>query len=217
MGHPIWPLFDLRVRTPRLELRYIDDELSTQLAELALDGVHPPDFMPFTVPWTATPPPRQQREAMQWYWRGRAGLSATSWHLPFAVLVDGGIAGVTELKATQFPILRTFGTGSWLGLRFQGRGIGKEMRAASLHLGFAGLDAVEATTGAYVDNGASRGVTTSLGYTSLGTVREVRLGAAAVQEHFHLPRADWERIRRDDIEIAGLEPCLDLLGLAPSG
>ncbi len=44
--------------------------------------------------------------------------------------------------------LRTFDTGSWVGRRFQGRGTGTEMRAAALHLMFAGLGAREATTSA---------------------------------------------------------------------
>jgi hypothetical protein len=38
--------------TPRLELRYVDDELGAELAELATQGIHDPGFMPFSVPWT---------------------------------------------------------------------------------------------------------------------------------------------------------------------
>lgn len=57
MTHPVWPLFDLRVRTPRLELRYIDDEMATELALLATKGIHDADFMPFTMPWSLEPSP----------------------------------------------------------------------------------------------------------------------------------------------------------------
>src|SRR4051812_11182861 len=52
VGSLRWPLFGLRVCTPRLELRYVDDELARALAELAIDGIHPPDTMPFNVPWS---------------------------------------------------------------------------------------------------------------------------------------------------------------------
>ncbi|CAB4586671.1 MAG: hypothetical protein F2534_17845 [Actinobacteria bacterium] len=52
MTHPVWPLFDLRVTTPRLELRYVDDDLALELAELATRGVHDPEYMPFVVEWT---------------------------------------------------------------------------------------------------------------------------------------------------------------------
>jgi hypothetical protein len=51
-----WPLFDLRVRTPRLELRGIDDALAVQLADLAAEGIHDPATMPFDRPWTRLPP-----------------------------------------------------------------------------------------------------------------------------------------------------------------
>jgi hypothetical protein len=38
-------------------------------------------------------------------------------------------------------MLREFESGSWLGREHQGRGLGKEMREATLHLGFEGLGA----------------------------------------------------------------------------
>ncbi len=50
MGHPYWPLFDLEIRTPRVTLRYVDDELARQMVDVAVAGVHDPDFMPFTTP-----------------------------------------------------------------------------------------------------------------------------------------------------------------------
>ena len=42
------------------------------------------------------------------------------------------------------------------------------MRIATLHLGFLGLDALEASTGAFEDNLASLGVTRKLGYEPNG-------------------------------------------------
>lgn len=65
MGHPYWPLFDLRLRTERLELGWPDDDDCTQLAALAAKGIHPPDFMPFQMPWTRQPSPQLERGAMQ--------------------------------------------------------------------------------------------------------------------------------------------------------
>ncbi len=211
MGHPYWPLFDLRVRTPGVELRYVDDELAVELATVAAGGVHDPSFMPFGIPWTDTPPPAQQRETLKWFWHCRASTSPAGWHLPFAVIVDGETVGCTSLGASDFAVVRSFETGSWLGRRFQGRGIGTEMRAACLHLGFAGLDALEATTRAFVDNGPSLGVTTKLGYERLGTLRAKRRNEGAEQVVFRMQRASWEAARRSDITIDGLEPCLPLL------
>ncbi len=214
MAHPIWPLFDLRVTTPRLELRYIDDELAEALAVLAATGVHDPGFMPFAVPWTDFPSPQQEWQTQQFYWRCRADLSPTNWTINLATLVDGQVVGTTGLMAKDFPTLRQFETGSWLGRDFQGRGIGKEMRLASLHLGFLGLGAEWATTGAFHDNGPSLGVTQALGYTPKGHERTVRRGQAATTLRFEMARAFFEdHLRRDDVVLHGVEPCLPLLGL----
>jgi RimJ/RimL family protein N-acetyltransferase len=214
MTHPIWPLFDLRVTTPRLEMRYIDDQLAVDLAQLAARGVHDPSLMPFAMPWTDVEPPQLQRNTMQWYWRCRAEVSPARWHIEFAVLVDGIVNGSTSLGADDFHTLRQFETGSWLGREFQGRGIGKEMRQAALHLGFAGLGAHFATTGAFDDNIASLRVTRSLGYREEGRHRSLRRNAVAETIRYRMPCDDWaERLRRDDIAVSGLDPCLPLLGL----
>ena len=50
----VWPLFRLRLRTPRLELRLARDEDLGALVESALAGVHDPAVMPFAMPWRAS-------------------------------------------------------------------------------------------------------------------------------------------------------------------
>ena len=52
MPHPYWPLFDLVVHTPRLTLRYLDDECAVAMAALAGRGIHDPAYMPFAMPWS---------------------------------------------------------------------------------------------------------------------------------------------------------------------
>ncbi|MBI4883200.1 MAG: GNAT family N-acetyltransferase [Actinobacteria bacterium] len=216
MTHPIWPLFDLRVRTPRLELRYIDDGLAVDLALLAAKGIHEPDVMPFGIPWSDVPPPQLERNTMQHYWRCRAETTPTSWAIELACIVDGTVVGTTALESNDFPTLRSFGTGSWLGREFQGRGIGKEMRVATLQLGFLGLGADYATTSAWPDNEPSLGVTRSLGYTPNGHRRQLRRNEAGMLHAFEMPRADFlVRLHRDDITLHGVAGCLPLLGLAP--
>ena len=214
MTHPVWPLFDLRVCTPHLELRYIDDEMAAELALLAAKGIHDPDFMPFAMPWSLEPSPVLERNTMQFYWRCRAELSPTDWNINLATIVDGTVVGTTALIAKDFPIVRQFETGSWLGREFQGQGIGKEMRVATLQLGFLGFGGEFATTGAWDDNGPSIGVTNSLGYTSAGRRRSARQAQPATMVGFEMPRADFVgRLQRDDIELIGVEACLNLLGL----
>lgn len=216
MTHPYWPFFDLRIRTPRLELRYPDDDDLMALAALAAAGIHPPDFMPFSVPWTDVPSPQQERNTLQFHWRARADLTADAWGLHFVVREAGVVVGTQSVHAKDFPVTRTVETGSWLGQAHQGRGIGKEMRAAVLHFAFAGLGAQTAFSGAVTDNAASIGVSRSLGYEDDGFAVVASRGHAVREIRFRLERDEWERRRRDDIVIEGLEPCLPLLGLGSS-
>lgn len=214
MGHPYWPLFDLRVRTPRLELRYPNDDDASALAGLAAKGIHPPDFMPFAVPWSTAPSPKLEREALQHYWGSRAAFTAAKWGVPFATVVDGEIVGTQAVHADNFEVTRAVESGSWLGQDHQGKGIGKEMRAAMLHLAFAGLGAQIAYSGAWHDNPASLGVSKALGYRANGDRIMPRLDKPTRMINLKLTRATWEKVRRDDIVIEGLEACLDLFGLA---
>ena len=218
MAHPHWPLFDLVIRTPRVTLRYLDDALGDALAALAAGGVHDPGFMPFTMPWTDVPSPELERNALRFYWRSRADTSADSWNLMFAVFEGDELVGTTSALADRFPIVRAFETGSWLGRRFQGRGIGTEMRIATLHLGFLGLDASTATTGAFEDNGPSLGVTRKLGYEPNGIGLHDRRGERAQSNRFLMTRQHFlEHIRREDVEIEGDAPVREFLGISPTG
>ncbi len=214
MAKNAWPLYGIRVVTPRLELRYVDEELGAKLADLAEAGIHDPEFMPFAIPWTDAEPESLGPNTLKYYWRARAETEPDHWDLPFAVIAEGAVVGTASLAANDFPILRQFETGSWLGRGYQGRGLGRELREAALHLGFAGLGATLATTAAFDDNAPSPGVTHSLGYSANGATRKVRRGKLAKSLLFNLTLDEWtDRLRRTDISIEGLEPCLAILGL----
>jgi RimJ/RimL family protein N-acetyltransferase len=214
MGHPHWPLFDLQVTTPRLTLRYIDDDIAIDMVELAARGIHEPGWMPFSIPWTNVESPELERNSLQYYWRCRAETTVDHWDLPLAVIVDGTVVGASGLRADDFPTMRQFESGSWLGREFQGQGIGKELRVATLTLGFVGLGAEFATTGAWFDNGPSLGVTRSLGYTETATHRRMRLDHPDRLLQFEMSRAHFvEHVQRDDIALGGVDAARDLLGL----
>jgi RimJ/RimL family protein N-acetyltransferase len=132
------------------------------------------------------------------------------------VLVDDEVVGQQNITAADFLTLRTVNSFSFLRLRDQGRGLGKEMRSAILHLAFGGFGAVRAESDAFADNVASQGVSRALGYQRNGTVLAPRPSGAALMLRFVIAREQWEQHRRDDIEIRGLERCLPVLGLAPS-
>ena len=71
-----WPLFGLRLRTPRLELRLPSLADLDELAGLAAAGVHDPAVQPFGVPWTDVPPDQRARGVLQYHWRQLAAWSA---------------------------------------------------------------------------------------------------------------------------------------------
>ncbi|MDQ1397292.1 MAG: hypothetical protein QOG64_2551 [Acidimicrobiaceae bacterium] len=213
MAHRHWPLFDLRIRTPRVELRLPNDDDAVLMAELAAEGVHDPATMPFSVAWTDVPSPQQERNSLQHYWLARAQWQPESWAAGFGVWCEGRLVGAQAVQAKDFGVRRVVETGSWIGLAFQGRGIGKEMRAAVLHLAFAGLGAVRAESGAWHDNLPSQRVSRALGYVENGDEMMLRRGRPERQIRFKLERADWEHRRRDDIEIHRLDACLELFGV----
>lgn len=212
MAHPFWPLFDLVVRTPRLQLRTPDDDLLVELAALAARGIHEEGFMPFLHPWTQAASPELERAALKHWWGARAAWSTESWNFVGAVIVDGQAAGVQAMHGQQFAVTRAVSTGSWLGRDFQGQGLGKEMRAAMLHLAFAGLAADVAYSGAFEDNPASRGVSRALGYAGNGDLIHAREGKPVREIRLKLTRAEWEPRRRHDIDIVGLDDCRDWFG-----
>ncbi len=209
-----WPLFGLRVATPRLELRLPTLEELAELADLAAEGVHDPAMMPFREPWTDAEPALRARGVLQYHWKQWGTWTPEDWSLNFVVFHDGVVVGTQKLGARNFAILREVSTASWLGRRHHGRGIGTEMRAAVLHFAFAGLGAEQATTGAFRDNAASWGVSRKLGYQADGIARLVVRGQPVVERRLRLDRVDWEAHHGISVEISGLEPCLPLFGLS---
>jgi RimJ/RimL family protein N-acetyltransferase len=215
MPHP-WPLFDLRIRTPRLELRVPTDDHLLELLEVARAGLHDPDDHPFLVPWDELPSPAFERQFLLYWWRARGSWSPGGWTLPLAAFLDGRPVGIQDLTAEGFPQRRSVLTGSWLGREMQRRGLGTEMRAAALALAFDGLGALEATSGYLVGNRASAGVSEKLGYVANGA-RICRLTAEGEPVTEQALRVTPETWRRDvvPVTIENLEPCLGLFGARP--
>jgi RimJ/RimL family protein N-acetyltransferase len=210
-----WPLFGVRITTPRLELRAWTDDDADEYAQLLDDGLHPPGEMPFGVPFTDARRPVLQREACQFHWRTRANWQPDAWRLPFLVREHGRIVGQQDLAADQFALRKVVTTGSFLGLAHQDQGIGTEMRTAVLHLAFASLGAERAETEAFFDNPRSIAVTRKLGYEPNGDAVKVRRDQPSRSVQFALTRERWQAHRRDDIAITGLDAALAMFGAEP--
>ncbi|MBY0442801.1 MAG: GNAT family N-acetyltransferase [Mycobacteriaceae bacterium] len=208
-----WPLFQLRIKTARLALQLPTEELCDQLVDAALDGVHPPDLMPFAVPWTRAPRAELLYHTLSYLWHELASFSRDRWSLPLAVVVNGTAIGVQTLTATDFPTTGEVESGSWLGLRHQKQHYGTEMRMAALHFAFSELGAQVATSVSFVDNPASIAISRGIGYHEFAADQMLREGVVVERRHFRLTRADWQRHRTIDVQVDGFDDCRALFGL----
>lgn len=213
---PIWPPARIRITTNRLELRMPTDEDIAALPALIGEGIYDPSTMPFASPWAEQPAPRSAEMSMQWHLKQRAEWTPQRWSLLLLVYVDGQIAGAQDVGARDFAIRRTVDSGSWLGRRFQGAGLGTEMRHAMLSFAFEGLGAAVAQSDAWVDNPASIRVSEKCGYVANGVDVAVRRRgplapggeseAPAELRRFRLERAVWRAVEdRPHVEIHGLD------------
>ncbi len=203
-----WPLFGLGLVTPMLTLRVPSDEDLAQLIQLALAGIHPPETMPFSVPWTDLRPPLFQRNFLQHHWRGRADFAHDRFDLNFVVIIEGSIVGSQSLHRRLPSTTVSFETGSWLGRVHQGRNVGKVMRAAVVAFAFDYLQADVITSSAFIDNIASQRVSVATGYQLLRTEMVSRRGVDTAQLHYELRRDQWERTGICElIEVTGWPAC----------
>ena len=202
------PLYRLRVRTPRLELRLPDDDALEQLHEIAAAGIHPPGEMPFGVAWTDD---LDHDMFVGYHHHLRDSWRPEAWKIDLGVWAEGELVGVQGIGADDFAVKRTVATGSWLGARSQRRGIGTEMRTAVVELAFRHLRAEAVTSSAFDANLASRRVSEKLGYRVIG--RETLSPRGTPQPHvlLRLDRGDWRRAPFP-VEIEGAEACLSLFG-----
>jgi RimJ/RimL family protein N-acetyltransferase len=206
------PLYGLRLRTPRLELRLGSREELLELGEVAQGGIHPPDEMPFSIAWTdRSSEPEFLDGFVAFHEAALAEWTPDDWTLNLLVWAEGDLAGSQTLGATRFAESRRVATGSWLGHRSQRRGLGTEMRAAVLELAFRGLGADVAESAWLEGNDASRRVSEKLGYREVGRSTQSPRGEPVVAHDVALERERWQC--PVDVEIEGLEPCLPLFGI----
>jgi len=213
MAHPLWPLFDLVITTPRLEVRLPTD------AELALLAPHSDDAifgnsasMPFVLNWPSLPSPDREIALYQHHTRLRAEWKPESWTLGLCAFLDGQPIGNQGLQAEKFAKVRAVSTGSYICAPWQRQGYGTEMRAAAMELAFAGLGALEAHSDARIDNVGSNEVSRRLGYVENGYRRFLFGDEAGEEVSLRLTRDAWEQHRTPGVEIHGLDTCRVFFG-----
>jgi RimJ/RimL family protein N-acetyltransferase len=209
----VGPLYELRLRTPHLELRLGNREELAALARLAQEGIHPPEEMPFAVAWTDRSGEEGFVESfVEFHEAALRDWRPGKWSLNLLVFVHGRPIGSQGMRTEEFATRREVDTGSWLGKRFQRQGLGTEMRSAVLELAFAGLGAEAATSGSIFGNEASRRVSEKLGYEITGTSTVSPRGEPLPKHDFRIERSAWRPPLQ--VEIAGLDGCLLLFGLS---
>ena len=209
---PHWPLHGLSLCTPELELRPVTEaDLPGLAAQLSVDL----EVDPTATRYDGLSDADNRAVALhQGYWRSVGTWRPESWALPFAVWHGGDVVGSQTLEGEDFPRLRTVDSASWLAPDARGRGWGVQARAAILALAFGPLGATAAITSAWHDNGASLGVSRSLGYQPNGVTTHWRGDRPDEMVHLRLTREQWrDSPWRDRVEVRGFEPCRPFFGL----
>ncbi len=207
----LFPVLGLRITAGPLELRGIADDDIAALVGLALAGIHPPERMPFAVPWTDAPADELPLRFAQYHWGNRASFSRERWTLDFVVRWEGVVVGTQGFFTRDYLVTRTGETGSWLGAAHQGHGIGTAMRQAICAFLFDHLGAEVVHSGAFLDNPASLAVSRKVGYVDNGRIRMVRRGELA--ENQQLVLTPDGLVRGEPISVDGLGPVRRLIGL----
>jgi RimJ/RimL family protein N-acetyltransferase len=201
------PLWGIRLRTPRLELRLPSEDELVELFRVAEGGIHPPEEMPFYVPWTES----LDLDGFLAFHRGCwEAWRPDRWSLNLIAFLDDRPIGSQGIEAENFAAERAVISGSWLGAPYQGRGLGTEQRAGVLELAFSELGAETALSGSFVHNVKSQRISEKLGYRLTRTRTMESRGEPVEHYDYRLERADWASPVQ--VEIGGVKPALALFG-----
>lgn len=201
------PFTRLRVRTPRLELRLATRAELRALFDVAAAGIHDPAAMPFEFAWTDS---LDEDEFVSYHEQATQESQPDDWKLNLVVFHRGRPIGVQGIGARRFAHTRRVSTGSWLGKRWQGQGLGTEMRAAVLELAFRGLNAQVAASGYVSGNPQSQAVSRKLGYEVVGSHVVTPRGEPLEHTDLILRREDFTS--HVPVELVALAPLLPQFG-----
>ncbi|MHB2252754.1 GNAT family N-acetyltransferase, partial [Corynebacterium aurimucosum] len=120
----MWAPFKLTVRVGELSLRVLRDSDIAAIHGVSAAEIFGEPLPGYTFPWLKEKPDPSFR------WAHRAQMSPEEWSLDFGVHLDGEVIGSVDLRAQNFPDNHEVVTGSWIYHRYQGRGIGTQIRHA---------------------------------------------------------------------------------------
>jgi len=210
VGDAVWPLHGIRLHTRDLDLRVMTEADLPTIWRLLPDDL---ELNPHATTYAGLDRRANRRAILaQSYWRALGMWSPDDWALPFVVGATGHVVGVQWLEGPDWRSDRTVDSSSWLVPAARGRGFGTQMRAAVLALAFGPLGARAAVSSAVVDNGASLGVSRSLGYRDTHT--SVLEHSGEKLQHVRLARREWESSgHAAGVRVEGVAPALPFFGV----
>jgi len=140
-------------------------------------------------------------------------MAPAAWTLETTVRFEGEVVGCQSISTKDYLTTRTGETGSWLGRKHHGRGIGTLMRQTICAFMFDHLDAAEVTSAAFLDNPASLAVSRKVGYRENGVARlKRRDGEVALSQNLLLTAATLNRPEQP-LDVVGVSTFRSFLGL----
>jgi RimJ/RimL family protein N-acetyltransferase len=203
------PLTNLRIRTPRIELRLGSVAELRSLARVVQQGTYADEAIPFSNAWLdGIHDPGFVDEFIEYHEGSLRDARPDHWKLELLVFTNGTPIGSQRLQSER---AREVSTGSLLGRRYQRRGYGTEMRAAVLQFAFRHLDTKTAWSDAWTGNDASLAVSRKLGYVPVGTTLKSPRGEPVVHQVLRLERDDFQSTV--PVEVDGLSAVLSWFGI----
>lgn len=205
------PLYRLRIRSKRLELRLAAPDELPRLGGAAAAGIHRPDERPYLgrpgqTSWVLLPPEDRSRAVVLQQFEAIGSWKPSKWVLPLTVFAAGEPIGVQVVYAEHFALTREVATSSWLTLAAHGKGYGTEMRAAVLSFALDTLSAATALTRSFDDNAAACRISEKLGYVPDGVEISAREdGRAHVARRFRLAAEDWHARPHPSVTVSGFD------------
>ncbi|WP_295015922.1 GNAT family N-acetyltransferase [uncultured Micrococcus sp.] len=209
----IWPPYGLVVESGDLRMTALREADVLEVLDVVAGGIHDPSWTPFLFPWTDAPAEEMPANYLRFYASTLTRTVDGGVSLELVVRRNGQVIGMQGMNGPDVAGTRRLETGSWLGLPFQGQGLGTRMRRMMCALAFDGLGLDAVTSSAWEDNAASRRVSEKVGYRETGRGQAERRGVPTGEVYFEL--RPEELVRGDEpVRITGAEQLRRFLGVA---
>ena len=211
----IWPPYGLVVESGDLRMTALREADVPEVLDVVAGGIHDPSWTPFLFPWTDAPAEEMPANYLRFFASTLTRTVDGGVSLELVVRRNGQVIGMQGMNGPDVAGTRRLETGSWLGLPFQGQGLGTRMRRMMCALAFDGLGLDAVTSSAWEDNAASRRVSEKVGYRETGRGEAERRGVPTGEMYFEL--RPEELVRGDEpVRITGAEELRLFLGLGHS-